>query len=68
MKWVIAVVAVPVMLGTTPVRSVAQHIKLSASLAALEKAAHKDSNDAAAHYNVALAYWNAKRFPMLWTP
>jgi tetratricopeptide (TPR) repeat protein len=40
----------------------AQRIKLSASLANLEKAAHVDSNDAAAHYNVALAYWNAKRW------
>jgi len=39
-----------------------QRIKLSASLADLEKAARKDSNDAAAHYNVALAYWNAKRW------
>jgi tetratricopeptide (TPR) repeat protein len=40
----------------------AQHIRLAASLADLEKAAAKDSNDAAAHYNVALAYWNAKRW------
>lgn len=40
----------------------AQRIKLSASLGDLEKAARKDSNDAAAHYNVALAYWNAKRW------
>jgi tetratricopeptide (TPR) repeat protein len=40
----------------------AQRIKLTASLGDLEKAARKDSNDAAAHYNVALAYWNAKRW------
>ena len=40
----------------------AQRIKLSASLGALEAAARRDSNDAAAHYNVALAYWNAKRW------
>ena len=40
----------------------AQRIKLSASLENLEKAARADSNDAAAHYNVALAYWNAKRW------
>src|SRR5512143_2835385 len=40
----------------------AQNIKLPASLSDLEKAARKDSNDAAAHYNVALAYWNAKRW------
>jgi tetratricopeptide (TPR) repeat protein len=40
----------------------AQRIKLTASLSDLEKAARRDSNDAAAHYNVALAYWNAKRW------
>lgn len=40
----------------------AQHIKLAASLENLEKAARADSNDPAAHYNVALAYWNAKRW------
>lgn len=40
----------------------AQNIRLPASLGDLEKAARKDSNDAAAHYNVALAYWNAKRW------
>lgn len=40
----------------------AQRIRLSASLGDLEKAARRDSNDAAAHYNVALAYWNAKRW------
>lgn len=40
----------------------AQRIKLPASLGDLEKAAVRDSNDAAAHYNVALAYWNAKRW------
>ncbi len=40
----------------------AQRIRLPSSLADLEKAARTDSNDAAAHYNVALAYWNAKRW------
>jgi tetratricopeptide (TPR) repeat protein len=40
----------------------AQHIKLAASLENLEKSARADSNDPAAHYNVALAYWNAKRW------
>lgn len=43
-------------------QAAAQRIKLSASLENLEKAARADSNDAAAHYNVALAYWNAKRW------
>jgi tetratricopeptide (TPR) repeat protein len=46
----------------TSAPAVAQRIKLTASLADLEKAVRKDSNDAAAHYNVALAYWNAKRW------
>jgi len=39
-----------------------QRIRLPADLAELEKRAHQDSNDAAVHYNVALAYWNAKRW------
>jgi tetratricopeptide (TPR) repeat protein len=47
-------------LANTP--AAGQHIKLSASLGDLEKTAEKDSNDAAAQYNVALAYWNAKRW------
>lgn len=54
---------VTVFLGALALSSVAaQNIRLPASLGDLEKAAHKDSNDAAAHYNVALAYWNAKRW------
>ena len=40
----------------------AQRIKLPASLPDLEKRALQDSDDAAAQYNVALAYWNAKRW------
>ena len=40
----------------------AAQIELNASLKDLEAAVRRDSNDAAAHYNVALAYWNAKRF------
>jgi tetratricopeptide (TPR) repeat protein len=42
--------------------AIGQRIKLSASLSDLEARARTDSNDAAAHYNVALAYWNAKRW------
>lgn len=45
-----------------PLALPAQHIKLPASLSDLESRARKDSNDAAAQYNVALAYWNAKRW------
>ncbi|HEX7335778.1 MAG TPA: tetratricopeptide repeat protein [Gemmatimonadales bacterium] len=40
----------------------AQRIKLPMKLAELEIRARQDSLDAAAHYNVALAYWNEKRF------
>lgn len=51
--WLLAAVAWP---------AAAQRIRLPSSLADLEKAARQDSNDAAAHYNVALAYWNEKRW------
>jgi tetratricopeptide (TPR) repeat protein len=37
-------------------------IEVGASLKDLETAVRRDSNDAAAHYNVALAYWKAKRY------
>lgn len=40
----------------------AQSIKLPAKLPELENRAKADSNDAAAQYNVALGYWNAKRW------
>jgi len=40
----------------------AQRIKLPLSLPELEARARADSNDPAAHYNVALAYWNEKRY------
>jgi tetratricopeptide (TPR) repeat protein len=40
----------------------AQRFKLAAKLDQLERVARKDSNDAAAHFNVALGYWNAKRW------
>ena len=58
--WCVAVATA--FLAFTPARAPAQHIKLAASLENLEKTARADSNDAAAHYNVALAYWNAKRW------
>lgn len=45
-----------------PAPAVAQRFKLPAGLKDLEQMARRDSNDAAAHYNVALAYWNAKRW------
>lgn len=37
-------------------------IRLPVGLSELEQRVKADSNDAAAHYNVALGYWNAKRF------
>jgi superkiller protein 3 len=40
----------------------AQRIKLPMALKELEAKALQDSLDAAAHYNVALAYWNEKRY------
>lgn len=39
-----------------------QRLKLSVRLPELEQRVKADSNDAAAHYNVALGYWNEKRF------
>ncbi len=38
------------------------HIDLSVTPAELEKRVKADSNDPAAHYNVALAYWNARKW------
>jgi Tfp pilus assembly protein PilF len=40
----------------------AQRIALPLSRQELEARVKADSNDAAAHYNVALAYWNEKRY------
>ena len=38
-------------------------IELPVSLSELEKRVKADSNDPAAHYNVSLAYWNARKWP-----
>ena len=54
--------ALAVVVAVAAVPAAGQRIKLSASLSDLEARARTDSNDAAAHYNVALAYWNAKRW------
>lgn len=40
----------------------AAQFKLGVKLPELEQRAQKDSNDPAAHFNVALGYWNAKRW------
>lgn len=54
-----AIVLVVVTL-TTPLS--AQRLKLPMGLKELEARALQDSLDAAAHYNVALGYWNEKRY------
>lgn len=56
-----AALAVTTLIGSPPIAT-AQRFKLPASLKDLEHAARRDSNDAAAHYNLALALWNEKRW------
>lgn len=48
--------------GSLPTSLAAQRIKLPMSLGELEERVRQDSLDPAAHYNVALAYWNEKRY------
>lgn len=40
----------------------AQSVKIEAKLEDLQAAARRDSNDAAAHYNLAMGYWSKKRY------
>lgn len=40
----------------------AQKVVVTEKLEVLEARARQDSNDAAAHYNVAMAYWSKKRY------
>lgn len=40
----------------------AQQLKVEASVGDLETRARRDSNDATAHYNLALGYWSKKRW------
>jgi hypothetical protein len=42
--------------------TVQAQFRLPMKLDELERRMHADSNDPAAHFNVALAYWNAKRW------
>lgn len=49
-------------LVSSPAAASAQRFKLPAGLKDLQQVARRDSNDAAAHYNLALAYWNEKRW------
>ena len=57
-----AVLTLLLALPVTPAVLGAQRIKLPASLSDLQARAVKDSDDAAAQYNVALGYWSAKRY------
>ena len=43
-------------------RLAAQKLQVNASIATLEATARRDSNDAAAHYNLALGYWSKGRW------
>jgi tetratricopeptide (TPR) repeat protein len=45
-----------------PGTAAGQRIKLPYKVPELETRMHADSNDPAAHYNLALGYWNEKRF------
>jgi len=56
-----AALAVAALAGS-PTRAPAQRFKLPAGLKDLQQAARRDSNDAAAHYSLALAYWNEKQW------
>lgn len=58
-RWATLATATLVLL---PTAVVGQRLKLPASVQALERAAVRDSNDAAAHYNLALGYWSQKRW------
>ena len=40
----------------------AQKLDVNTSIATLEETARRDSNDAAAHYNLALGYWSKRRW------
>lgn len=55
--WLLLAVAVATGTSLAPAQ-----FKLPKKLDELEAIARKDSNDAAAHYNLALGYWNAKRW------
>ncbi len=60
MRPVPALLPLALLLAAAPLP--AQRIKLPVKLPELEQRVQADSNDAAAHYNVALGYWNEKRY------
>ncbi len=58
-QWLSIALAFGMGLGAPPL---AAQFRLPVKLEELERRAKADSNDPAAHFNVALAYWNAKRW------
>lgn len=60
MRCALPLLPIALLLAAAPLP--AQRIKLPVKLAELEQRVQADSNDAAAHYNVALGYWNEKRY------
>lgn len=55
-------VAALVLTAAVPSHAVAQRIKLPVKFDELEEIARRDSNDAAAHYNLALGHWSRKNY------
>lgn len=62
MSRLFACISLAVVASLLAAPATAQRIKLPVGLKELEKAVVKDSADAAAHYNLALGYWNEKRY------
>lgn len=52
------------LLAVLPVEAGAQRVRLSVPMDSLVRRAEHDSNDAPAHYEVALAYWLAKKYDL----
>lgn len=59
MRWLVAS-AVIVLAGTAT--AFAQSVRVTERLEVLEERVARDSNDAAAHYNLAMGYWSKKRY------
>src|SRR6266511_3342379 len=58
-RFVVVVIVLGLGMGAGTARA---QFRLPMKLEELERRMHADSNDPAAHFNVALAYWNAKRW------
>lgn len=62
MRFPSIVTAALIMSVAAPSYAVAQRIKLPVKFDELEQIARRDSNDAAAHYNLALGHWSRKSY------